>query len=200
MLIGVTGAKPSPVSWTLSEDASVVKISSRPDRYAFQLLSWDSQGILGSGISYSSTQPLTFEQVTELSCDYAAVEGGIGGGSPRWAIGIDVDGNGVFQQGVGGDGYVFVYFGPVDNGFHEAPSDAWSNTGNLMAATDNRFDCNQLGSTNYYDNYATALSLAGGKRVMKLFLVIDSGWLFDQQEVLVNNLRVNGSVLTAKKP
>jgi len=71
-----------------------------------------------------------------------------------------------------------VYFGPVDNGFHAPPSDVWANTGNLMAATDNRFDCNQLGSPNYYDNYETALSLAGGKQVMHLFLVIDSGWLF----------------------
>lgn len=128
------------------------------------------------------------------------MSGGIGGGSPRWAIGIDVDGDGVFQQTPGGDGYVFVYFGPVDNGFHAPPSSVWANTGNLMAATDNRFDCNQLGSPNYYDDYETALSLAGGKRVMHLFLVIDSGWLFGEQVVLVNNLKVNGSVLTAKKP
>ncbi len=115
-------------------------------------------------MSFRPNGLLTFSQITKLSSDFAAVTGGIGGGSPRFSIGIDVNGDGVFEQaadGSGPDGHVFVYFGPVDTGFHEDPSNVWRNTGNLISATDNRFDCNQLGSTRYYDNYATALSFVG---------------------------------------
>jgi hypothetical protein len=202
-LAAVAGATQLTPRWTMSDDASIVQISSRPKKYAFSLVSSEPEGIIGSGLTFHPTGKLKFKQIQELSADFAAVLGGIGGGSPRFSIGIDVNGDGVFQQaadGSGPDGHVFVYLGTVNTGFHDDPSSTWANTGNLIEATDNRFDCNQLGSTRYYDDYATALSLAGNKRVMYISLVVDSGWWFDDQEVLFNNVTVNNSVLKAKKP
>lgn len=188
--------RPSPGTWAISSDVTVVQIQRRPAKYAFELVSSESQGIIGSGVKFTPNGTLTFAQITKLSTDFATVTGGIGGGSPRFGLGIDVDGDGVFQQGP--DGHIFVYLGPVDTGFHEDASSVWRNTGNLISATDNRFDCNQLGSTRYYDDYATALSLAGNKRVFYVLFVIDSGWWFGEQECLINNVTVNNSVLTAQ--
>ena len=70
--LGICGAKPAPVSWTLSDYASVLKISSRPDRYAFELISSQPDEIAGSGIAYHSAQPLTFDQISNLSCDFCS--------------------------------------------------------------------------------------------------------------------------------
>lgn len=49
-----------------------------------------------------------------------------------------------------------------------------------------------------FDNYATALSLVGNKRVMYVLFCIDSSGSFGEAEALVNNVTVNNSVLTAK--
>lgn len=197
-LVGIAGAKPSLGTWTLSADASVVKIASKPDRYAFDLISSQSLGIIGSGVSFYPTTPPKFSEITQLSTDYAPLVGGIGGGSPRFALGIDLNGNGQWDNGI--DAHAFAYFGPVNNGFIAPPTSDWSNSGNMVAATDRRWDINQFGSTNYYDDYATALALLGNYKVLHVYLVIDSGWMFGEQECLVNNVTVNGSVLVAKKP
>jgi hypothetical protein len=190
--------------WTLfDEGAEVVQTGTKPKTWAFELTSSESEGIIGGGIQFDQLNDPKFKKLTELSADYRALVGGVGGGSPRFAIGLDLNGDGVFEQaadGSGPDGNVFVYFGPVNNGFHEPTSNVWQNTGNLITATDNRWDCNQVGSSRYYDDYATALSLVGNKRIMYIYLVIDSGWLFDEQVVQVNNVTVNNSTLVAKKP
>ena len=202
-LVGVICGAKLGDRWSLFGDARVVQIGTNPKQYAFELLSSDSVGEGGGGIEFDQPTNPRFKNLTVLSADYRALVGGIGGGSPRFSIGLDLNGDGVFEQaadGSGPDGHVFAYFGPVDNGFHEAPSNVWQNTGNLIAATDNRWDCNQVGSTRYYDDYATALSLIGNKRIMYILLVIDSGWLFGDQVVQVNNVTVNGSTLVARKP
>lgn len=207
-LAAVAGAKPSSGTWTLIADfdtATIVKISSRPDRYAFDLVSSYEQGIIGSGVTFHPNGVLKFSEIAKLSTDFAIVQGGTGGGSPRFSIGIDVNGDGVFEQaadGSGPDGHVFIYFGNVDTVFNDPPNPVWANSGNFIGSTDHRFDCTQIGSSNSYpnyDNYAGALALAGNKQVMYIYLTAD-GWWFGEQEVLVNNVKVNDSVLTAKKP
>ena len=127
-----------------------------------------------------------------MDCGYHAGE------ANNKSIGLDMNNNGQWDEGI--DANIFAYFGPVETGFHQPTSDQWENTGNLIGTPENRWDLNQIGSTRYYDDYATALSMAGNKKILYIYLVIDSGWLFGDQVVQVNNITVNDSTLVARKP
>lgn len=197
-LVGVQCGAKLGEKWSLFADARVVQLTSRPKTWAFELMSSDSEGEGGGGIEFDQPNNPRFKNIFELSADFRALEGGVGGGSPRFAFGLDLNNNGVFDEGI--DANIFAYFGPVETGFHQPPSDVWENTGNLIGTAERRWDLNQIGSTRYYDDYATALSMAGNYRILYVYLVIDSGWLFGDQIVQVNNVTVNNSTLVARKP
>jgi hypothetical protein len=140
-----------------------------------------------SGVSYTKADGLTFADVQELSTDYLVRAGGCGGGSPRFQIGIDTDGDGTRN------GSIFVYVG-------DAPSfnctvGTWQSTGNLIGSGDLRFDTSQLGGT-FYDSYANALAAYGSDAVTSISFAVDAGWMFGGlQDVLVDDLTVNGRTL-----
>lgn len=77
----------------------------------------------------------------------------------------------------------------------ESPN-GWKTTGNLISATDQRYDTSQVGGT-FYDTHAGALALVGTWKVLGISLVVDSGWLFPQQVILVDNVMVNNFQLIA---
>ena len=143
-----------------------------------------------SGISYAKVADLTFAGLTELSTDYAVRAGGCAGGSPRFSVGLDTDGNGTRN------GSVFVYVGTAPSFSCPGVLGSWQTTGNLIGNGDLRFDTSQLGGT-FYDSYAHALAAYGSAAVTSVSFVVDGGWAFSGglQDVLVDDLTVNGRTL-----
>jgi hypothetical protein len=142
-----------------------------------------------SGVSFTKLNDLTFDGISELRTDYAVRAGGCAGGSPRFSIGLDTDGNGTRN------GSIFVYVGDAPS-FSCSTTGAWQSTGNLIGNGDLRFDTSQLGGT-FYDSYAHAVAAYGSAAVTSLSFVVDGGWAFagGVQDVLVDDLTVNGRVL-----
>lgn len=142
-----------------------------------------------SGISFSNANGLAFEDLTALSADTTTTAGGFGGGSPRFQIGIDTDGDSVR------DGNIFVYLGTPPN-FTDAALGTTVSSGNLIGSTDTRFDLTQLGGA-FYSTYADALALLGSDTITGISLVVDGGWAVGgNQVIVVDNVNVNGEVNT----
>jgi hypothetical protein len=142
------------------------------------------------GVAFVPKKDLTFSGIKRLSADYMLAEGTFGGGSPRFQISIgDGEGNHV--------GNVFVYLG-TPPGFTD-DTEGWQSSGNLIDATDLRFDTSQVGGT-FYDDYEGAVELVGDSEVLGIQLVVDGGWAVEGgvQTVLVDDVRVNNSKLSGK--
>ncbi len=171
-------------TWTLGGDATLLG-SEDP---AVILVSDCDQGAGYSSVELALPEGTMFSDLTELSADYRVLAGGIGGGSPRFQITLDRDAN--------GDGYkdnVFVYLGDAPN-YYDAGSGQWVSSGNLIPTADSEgnlyFDLSQVGGT-FYGSYEEALALVGEEDILKISLVVDSCWLFeDPQIVLVDNVTV----------
>jgi hypothetical protein len=150
-----------------------------------------------SSVDYRVRRSMTFADISELSTLYNVTDDDCFGGSPRFQIRLDLNGNGVNDPNPT-DGNIFVYIGPQPNFSQCAQS--WQGTGNLIGIpdTDKRYDLTQVGGT-FYDTYANALAIHGGTRVLGISLVVDSCWGFADQEqtVLVANTSVNGNKLNA---
>lgn len=141
-----------------------------------------------AGVNYKVKKNLTFRAIQQLSADFNVDGGDCGGGSPRFQINIDRDGDG------DADGNIFVHFGPSPNFTNCALG--WQSTGNLIGNTDTgRYDSSQVGGAGF-GTYAQALAAAGSKRVLGIQLVVDGGWTNQRgQAVDVDNFRVNNDVL-----
>ena len=135
-----------------------------------------------SGIDFEVPAGTTFADLTALSTDFNVTDDDCRAGSPR------------FQINVGGKN-VFVYLGPTPN-FTGCPA-GWTNSGNLIASTDARFDLTQLGGP-FYGTYADAVALLGSQVVTGIQLVVDSGWAFadGEQTNLVDNVVINDVTYT----
>src|SRR5215470_1254941 len=90
---------------------------------------------------------------TTLSADYEMQTGCFGGGAPRFQVRIDYDNDGMISAG---DKSVFIYWGSPPN-FTDCPA-GWSNTGNLIAATDLRYDLSSVGG-GFYSTHTDAVGL-----------------------------------------
>lgn len=101
------------------------------------------------------------------------------GGSPRFGVDIDTDGDGQ------ANGTISIYVGTPPN-FDSCSS---GDTGNLLATTDTRFDLTQLGGA-FYATYADALAAFDEDAVVGLGFYVDGGWKFGdgEQTVLVDAL------------
>lgn len=120
-----------------------------------------------SSIIYLPDHTLRFKDLHTLSTDYKRWDGDCGGGSPRFEIGLDINGDGIL------DGRIFVYLGPLYN-FTNCTRD-WENTGNLISiGSENRWDLTQLGGL-FYSSYRDAISL-GEAAICYIILVVDGSW------------------------
>ena len=147
-------------------------------------------------LEYVPKRLTRFRQLKKLSTRFQIFEGGFGGGSMRFAIGLDTDGDETL------DGHVSVYLGTPPN-FDDPPMGAWEQSGNLIGLPDDelRFDTSQVGGT-FYDSYANARTLVGDAEVLYVDLVVDSGWAFPDgvQSVLVREVRINGAQFRPRRP
>jgi len=173
--------------WSLFGDARFVKLDAKGNRWAVEL---SSTATTFSGIAFEPKKDATFADLKELSVLYLVEEGGLGGGSPRFQIALDTDGDGE------SDGNVFVYIGTPPN-FDDNPV-GWQHTGNLLASEDLRFDLTQFGGP-FYGSYEDAVDLVGDADIVSVDLVVDAGWMFGEQTILVDDVRVDHFVLKGKK-
>jgi hypothetical protein len=191
--------------WSLFGNAYPIKEGLKPNSWAVALPSRCPEtssncladgALVYSGVSFKApNRRLTFREIYQLSTSYKITEWDCGGGSPRFTIGIDTDGDRKVN------GHVFAHIG-LPPGFTGCDIGVWKNTGNLMDTdnTDSRFDIGQLVPQLPYLTYREALDALGNladKPVLYVMLVVDGGWLADQV-VLVDHVRVNNFKLTAR--
>jgi len=192
--------------WTLYDTATIVKSGLKQSPWVVQLTSQPDStqyyGVTGGEVFYTPDS-LYFQDIYRLSTDWMAVTPW-GGGSPRFALSIDMDGDGAFNPG-GGDGWAFVYLLEQFPYFYGG-STGWLSTGNLIGSSAGIYDTTQFGGPSGYTDYAGALALLNGKQVMGVMLVVDGGWFtsyyygVEQQVVWANNITVNNSVFSAAAP
>jgi len=142
-----------------------------------------------SGISFNDANGQLVSQLTTLSTDYQATQGMLGGGSPRFAIDVDTNGDSV------ADGTVQVYIGTPPN-FNDAASTT-QNTGNLIGSTDTRYDLTQFGGP-FYGTYQDMINLLGNDTITGISLIVDGGWSQPggTQTIVVDNTSVDGNTYT----
>jgi len=184
--------------WTLVDKASIVVEGPPENPYVVKLESIGDEAPPWGSVLFRPPEPMTFNDVNELSSDFEMTEGSFGGGSPRFSILIDWNDSHVADSG---DKYAFIYWGtppdymdnPVHNGWYVDEQDPnWAernNTGNLMDTADHIVDLSQFGGP-FYSTIEEAKHLFGDKEVLEIILVLDGGWLFDQV-LLVDNIKVH---------
>lgn len=194
--------------WSLYGDAGAVKKGAPPNPWAIEAMSvcptgspacfTDGSFTFGGVVFKQPNGKLVFSEIYQLSVDYNVQGTDCGGGSPRFSITIANTGGTVCNSPVAPSCNVFVYIGPLPN-YTGCTQNSWQSTGNLIDATDLRFDTSQLAGGTFYDSYADALKLADDNPVLGISLDVDGGWLTAiGQDFLVDNVMVNNFQLTAK--
>ena len=137
--------------------------------------------------TFTPTSSLMFNDVTNLSANYAFTLGDCHGGSLRWTI--NVTHNGSPQN-------VHVYYG--DPGGNQTCTGAASGSGQNLISTGatNRFEIEGMASP-LYRSYADAESVVGTDHVNWVALIVDSGWGGDQK-ANVSNVTVNDNTFVPK--
>jgi hypothetical protein len=158
-----------------------------------------------AALTFAPAGSLTFNDITNLTADYAFTMGNCQGGSLRWSVTFDLVGDNPFPPGEGepdprsNDQSVFIYYGGHPN-FTDCTTGADNQSGvNMIGLSDLRYDTSQVGGT-FYDTYANAQTLVGTEPVVGVTLVVDSGWMQDEfgaykdQSVALTSAQVNDNV------
>jgi len=144
-----------------------------------------------SFLSLTPTSAITFADITNLTATYNFTTGDCHGGSLRW------------QVRTSPTQALFIYygvppqFGAGGTGGCTATSSGGANqTGlNLLAQPGLRFDTSQYVGGNFYDTQANALTLMGSLPILRVSLVLDSGW-GGNQILTLTNATVNTNTFT----
>lgn len=189
--------------WSTSGSVAAVKTAQSPNSRAIQLSStcltsapacFADGTFTSAGVVFRPPgKSFTFDDLFELSADYKVQSGDCGGGSPRFQIELDMNGDGGTIRSVQ------VYLGPVPQ-FTNC-STGWQNTGNLIGNEEVKFDTTQLATFSSQDTYAHTRALIGAKKIVEIRLVVDSGWFpGDKKQVFwFDNVTVNHYALTANR-
>lgn len=121
-----------------------------------------------ASIIYLPNHTLRFKDLNTLSTDYRRWNGDCGGGSPRFEIGLDTNGDGEL------DGRIFVHLGPLYDFTNCAYE--WQSTGNFIwLGGDYRWDLTQFNGL-FYGSYRDAISQLGEAIICYIILVVDGSW------------------------
>ncbi len=144
-----------------------------------------------SGITFNDAVGVAFTSLTNLSASYNVTDDDCGGGSPRFQIQVDTNGDSV------SDGNVMVAFGPSPNFTNCALS--WQSTGNVIGNNDaGRYDFSAFGGSPF-TTYSNAPASVSSGTVRNISIVVDSGWSNDatngdsEQTVLIDNVVINNA-------
>jgi hypothetical protein len=136
-----------------------------------------------------ASSTLTFNDIVNVSANYAFTLGTCGVGSLRWTIAVLH--NGVTQN-------VHVYYGDP-GGAQECTLNSGSGQ-NLIttSAAPNRFEMQGgFGGGPVYTTYAATQAVVGTDRVVAARLILDSGWSLDQR-ANVSSITVNDNTFVPK--
>lgn len=122
-------------------------------------------------VSFTPDPGITFNDITNLSTDYAFTLGNCNGGALRWSVRVSATQS------------VFIYYGDAPN-FTNCTTNSQSGT-NMIGLSDLRYDTSQVGGT-FYDTYANAQALVGTENVIRVSLVLDGGWAGNQRATISN--------------
>jgi hypothetical protein len=111
---------------------------------------------------------ISAEELTNLGLDYTILAGNCGGGSPRYQLDVE------------GDGNVFVYIGDAPNFDNCGTVGTPKITGNLLESSDLRCDYTQLGGP-FYGDCGNLADVLDGRAITGIKLVVDGGWKIDPQ-------------------
>jgi hypothetical protein len=143
-----------------------------------------------SGVGFDVPDGTTFADLDTLSADYNVTDDDCGGGSPRFSLALDSDGDGLTN------GNVHIAIGPSPS--FTGCAAGWQSTGNLIGNNDaGRYDISGFGGSPFTD-YAAALATVGAHEVLSVRLIVDASWFFldGEQTVLVDNVNVDGDLHT----
>jgi hypothetical protein len=119
-----------------------------------------------SYLSFTPTNSVKFNNITELSAVYAFAQGNCHGGALRWSVRTS-------------DGHALsIYYGDYPN-FADCTTTSQSSS-NMIGLADLRYDTSQYPGGTFYDNYAHAQVLMGNLQIIRVSLVLDGGWGGDQ--------------------
>jgi len=182
---------------TFSADGDVEVIAGSKKNQKVLLVESDvSEAVPYGAIEYTPRRRgknvLELDELKQLSVTYQIIAGGAGGGSPRFSIGLDTDGDGELN------GNVFVYVGDPPN--FTSGTTGLISSGNLLADGELRFDATQVGGT-FYMSYDEVIELVGDAEVLSVDFVVDAGWFVSggSQAVVVTDLRIHTDKLNIKK-
>ncbi len=195
LMASVAFAIHSPEHYSLFGDASYVSPGNASSSRAVHLQSSTSTTPGYGGISYGVEAGTTFASLTTLSSDFRVdADDSCVGGSPRFSIGIDTDGNGTR------DGSIFLYFG-IDSAGAPCIPGTWQNTGDFLEAG-RLVDSSQLPGGNFYDPYDLALAKYGTSTVTSISAVVDASWaaIDGEQGTDIDNTLINTTLFTYEVP
>jgi hypothetical protein len=134
-----------------------------------------------SYMSFTPDPAITFNDILTLKTDYAFTLGDCHLGSLRWSVRTSATQS------------VFIYYGDYPS-FTDCTTVLNNQSGmNMIGLSDLRYDTSQYVGGTFYDSYAGAQALVGTTPVIRVSLVIDSGWAGDQR-LDVSNTTVNDNV------
>jgi hypothetical protein len=127
-----------------------------------------------SFLSWTSTPPLTFAGIVELSAVYAFTDGDCAGGSLRWTVRLN-DG--------GTNRNLDIHYQPGADGIGQQTCAANTSGQNLIGSLDTIYVTQNFNSTHpgafdsaYNTTYADAVDELGSLPVVSATLIVDSGW------------------------
>lgn len=146
-----------------------------------------------SGVSFDDANGTIFSTLTNLATDFDVTDDSCGGGSPRFQIAMDTNGD------MTSDGNIFVYMGPSPS--FAGCTSGIQNTGNLIGNEDaGRWDYTQLGGPLGGYSGAPANVLAG--TILGVNIVVDGSWSAaasggdSEQTVNIDNTQINTATYT----
>jgi hypothetical protein len=181
-------------NWTSKSQGAIpvmFKLSSRTGPAAFESIGSDgfegySPGNFANDVAFMSFTPspsITFNDISVLRTAYAFTVGDCHGGSLRW------------QVRTSATQALFIYYGALPN-FTDCTTA--SQTGvNMVNQPDLRYDTSQYVAGTQYNSYAGAQAIMGNLPIMRVSLVIDSGWYNlpnGDQRLNVTDTTVNDNV------
>jgi hypothetical protein len=125
-----------------------------------------------SFLSWQSSTPFTFSQLTKLIANYNFTSGDCAGGSLRWTVTLN-DG--------GTERNLDVHYQPGAGGLSTQTCAAGTSGANLIDSTDTIYVTQEFNGTHsfpsaYNNTYADAVSQLGSLPVDGVALIVDSGW------------------------
>jgi len=153
-----------------------------------------------ASLIYLPEHTLRFKDLHTLSTDFRRWDGDCGGGSPRFELGLDTNGDGEL------DGQIYIYLGQLYD--FTRCSNEWENTGNLIfVGGDYRWDLSRFNGL-FYSSYREAISQLGEAAICYIILVVDGSWYpyivapFGQpykQIFQFDRVRVNNDIYSANQ-